>query len=86
MKTEVVMKNEVNNRIFTPGEMEHTSKFLINAYKLNKDEWDKQKVTVVQAIKLALSMSVFQDEATKEQVILEKLKEENGSKKNKRAT
>ena len=28
----------------------------------------------------------LQNEATKEQVILEKLKEENGSKKNKRAT
>ena len=45
--------------------MEHTCKFLINAYKLNKDEWDKQKVTVVQAIKLALSMGVFQDELEK---------------------
>ena len=65
MKTEVVIKNEVSNRIFTPGEMEHTCKFLINAYKLNKDEWDKQKVTVVQAIKLALSMGVFQDELEK---------------------
>ncbi len=65
MKSEVIMKNEVNNRIFTPGEMEHTCKFLISAYKLNKDEWDKQKVTVVQAIKLALSMGVFQDELEK---------------------
>ena len=65
MKSEVIMKNEVNNRIFTRGEMEHTCKFLISAYKLNKDEWDKQKVTVVQAIKLALSMSVFQDELEK---------------------
>jgi hypothetical protein len=65
MKSEVIMKNEVNNRIFTPGEMEHTCKFLISAYKLNKDEWDKQKVTVVQAVKLALSMGVFQDELEK---------------------
>ena len=65
MKNEVVMKNEINHRIFTPGEMEHTCKFLISAYKLNKDEWDKQKVTVVQAIKLALSMGVFQDELEK---------------------
>jgi len=65
MKTEVVMKNEVNNRIFTPGEMEHTSKFLINAYKLNKDEWDKQKITVIQAVKLALSMGVFQEDFEK---------------------
>ena len=65
MKTEVVMKNEVNNRIFTPGEMEHTCKFLINAYKLNKDEWDKQKVTVLQAVKLALSIEAFQEDFEK---------------------
>ena len=65
MKSEVIMKNEVNNRIFTPGEMEHTCKFLISAYKLNKDEWDKQKVTVVQAVKLALSMGAFQDDLEK---------------------
>jgi len=65
MKSEVIMKNEVNNRIFTPGEMDHVSKFLINVYKLNKDEWDKQKVTVVQAVKLALSMGAFQDDLEK---------------------
>ena len=65
MKTEITIKNEVNNRIFTPGEMDHVSKFLINVYKLNKDEWDKQKVTVVQAVKLALSMGAFQDDLEK---------------------
>ena len=65
MKTEVVMKNEVNNRIFTPGEMEHTCKFLINAYKLNKDEWDKQKVTVIEAIKLALTPVIFHEDNEK---------------------
>ena len=65
MKTEITIKNEVNNRIFTPGEIDHVSKFLINAYKLNKDEWDKQKVTVIQAVKLALSMGAFQDDLEK---------------------
>tara|TARA_R100001530_G_scaffold66583_1_gene47602 strand:+ start:101 stop:325 length:225 start_codon:yes stop_codon:yes gene_type:complete len=65
MKTEITIKNEVNNRIFTPSEMDHVSKFLINVYKLNKDEWDKQKVTVVQAVKLALSMGAFQDDLEK---------------------
>ena len=65
MKTEITIKNGVDNRIFTPGEMDHVSKFLINAYKLNKDEWDKQKITVIQAVKLALSMGVFQDEQEK---------------------
>ena len=59
------MKNEVNNRIFTPGEMEHTCKFLISAYKLNKDEWDKQKVTVVDAIKLALTPRIFHEDNEK---------------------
>ena len=65
MKTEITIKNEVDNRIFTPGEIDHVSKFLINAYKLNKDEWDKQKITVIQAVRLALSMGAFQDELEK---------------------
>ena len=65
MKTEITIKNEVDNRIFTPGEIDHVSKFLINAYKLNKDEWDKQKITVIQAVRLALSMGAFQDEQEK---------------------
>ena len=65
MKTQISKKNEIDSRIFTPGEIDHVSKFLINAYKLNKDEWDKQKVTVIQAVKLALSMGVFQDELEK---------------------
>ena len=65
MKTEITIKNGVDNRIFTPGEMDHVSKFLINAYKLNKDEWDKQKITVIQAVRLALSMGAFQDEQEK---------------------
>jgi hypothetical protein len=65
MKSEVIMKNKVNNRIFTPGEMEHTCKFLISAYKLNKDEWDKQKVTVVDAIKLALTPRIFHEDNEK---------------------
>ena len=65
MKTEITIKNKVDNRIFTPGEMDHVSTFLINAYKLNKDEWDKQKITVVQAVRLALSMGAFQDELEK---------------------
>jgi len=65
MKQEVVMKNEISHRIFTPGEIEHTCKFLVNAYKLNKAEWDKQKVTVVDAIKLALTPSIFHEELEK---------------------
>lgn len=65
MKNEVVMKNEINHRIFTPAEMEHTCKFLVNAYRLNKAEWDKQKITVIQAVKLALSMGVFQEDLEK---------------------
>ena len=65
MKNEVVMKNEINHRIFTPGEMEHTCKFLVNAYRLNKAEWDKQKITVIQAVKLALSIGVFQEDFEK---------------------
>ena len=65
MKTEVVMKNEINVRLFSPTEMDHVSKFLTNAYRLNKAEWDKQKVTILQAVKLALSMGVFQEDFEK---------------------
>ena len=65
MKTEVVMKNEINVRLFSPTEMEHVSKFLINAYRLNKAEWDKQKVTILQAVKLALSATVYQEDLEK---------------------
>ena len=65
MKNEVVMKNEINVRLFSPGEMEHVSKFLTNAYRLNKAEWDKQKITVLQAVKLALSATVYQEDFEK---------------------
>ena len=65
MKTEVVMKNEINVRLFSPTEMDHVSKFLTNAYRLNKAEWDKQKVTVLQAVKLALSATVYQEDLEK---------------------
>ncbi len=65
MKSEVVMKNEINTRIFSPAEMEHVSKFLCDAYKLNKTEWDKQQITVLQAVKLALSPSIYQEDAEK---------------------
>jgi len=65
MKTEVVMKNEIDIRLFSPTEMDHVSKFLINAYRLNKAEWDKQKVTVVDAIKLALTPRVFHEDNEK---------------------
>jgi hypothetical protein len=59
------MKNEINIRLFSPTEMDHVSKFLINAYRLNKAEWDKQKVTVVDAIKLALTPRVFHEDNEK---------------------
>ena len=65
MKTEVVMKNKINVRLFSPTEMDHVSKFLTNAYRLNKAEWDKQKVTVLQAVKLALSATVYQEDLEK---------------------
>ena len=65
MKTEVVMKNEINVRLFSPTEMDHVSKFLTNAYRLNKAEWDKQKVTILQAVKLALSATVYQEDLEK---------------------
>jgi hypothetical protein len=65
MKSEVVMKNEINTRIFSPAEMNHVSKFLCDAYKLNKTEWDKQQITILQAVKLALSASIYQEEAEK---------------------
>jgi hypothetical protein len=65
MKNEVVMKNEINVRLFSPTEIDHVSKFLTNAYRLNKAEWDKQKVTVVDAIKLALTPSIFHEELEK---------------------
>ena len=65
MKNEVVMKNAINVRLFSPTEMEHVSKFLTNAYRLNKAEWDKQKITVLQAVKLALSATVYQEDFEK---------------------
>ena len=65
MKTEVVMKNEINVRLFSPTEMDHVSKFLTNAYRLNKAEWDKQKVTVLQAVKIALSATEYQEDLEK---------------------
>ena len=65
MKNEVTMKNEINTRVFSPAEMNHESEFLCKAYKLNSDEWDKQKVTVLQAVKLALSATVYHEDLEK---------------------
>ena len=66
MKSNVTLTNTTaQQRIFTPGEITHICEFLCKAYRANKEEWDKQKVTVEQAVKLAMSPGIYFEELEK---------------------
>jgi hypothetical protein len=66
MKSNVTLTNTMaEQRIFTPGEITHVCEFLCKAYRANKEEWGKQKVTVLQAVKLAMSQTMYFEELEK---------------------
>ena len=70
MKKEVTLTPGPEAHTFSPGIMMHTAKFLCDAYEKNKAEWDKQKVTTLDAVRMALTAKMFFED--KENKLFEK--------------